>query len=538
MAGAGRAARLTPRPFLWLAGCLVSEYLLISILFDARHLEERVRWLSGIGYVGPLLIAIGTAALLLGKSGLGLVSEVFASKAVPVDSGRRWPQWLTHLVLFAAFFELTRRLVASRPLLPGQQTTWFVLWVFLGAASVVALLLTAVPPGFALSLLRRMRWGLLTAVLVGGLAWCAGRWAERLWTPLGYLTLRAVAALLRLFSTDVISLPERLQVGLRGFQIRVAPICSGYEGIGLSVVLVGAYLVVLRKSLRFPRAFWLLPLAVVAAWSANVLRIAALIAVGSSWSAKLAYGGFHSKAGWILFCCTALGMAALARSAPFSASTPEAPEQETWNPTVPFVLPFVVMGATALAVGLVSPGPQVLAPLRAVAGLVVLWLFRRSYAGLRPSLGIAPLLTGLIVFGLWVALEEPGAGQRGEELRLTVEALGRGRVPWLLLRALGSVVVAPVAEELAFRGFLIRRLVSADFTEVPLDRFDLKSFLLSSLAFGAIHQAFWAGTLAGMAYAFAQQRRGRIGDAILAHSVTNLLLIAAALLGNRWSLWS
>ena len=42
---------------------------------------------------------------------------------------------------------------------------------------------------------------------------------------------------------------------------------------------------------------------------------------------------------------------------------------------------------------------------------------------------------------------------------------------WLLVRVLGSVVTVPIAEELAFRGYLLRRLISANFDDLSTLRF-------------------------------------------------------------------
>ena len=70
---------------------------------------------------------------------------------------------------------------------------------------------------------------------------------------------------------------------------------------------------------------------------------------------------------------------------------------------------------------------------------------------------------------------------------------------WLCMRVLGFVVVAPLCEELAFRGYLTRRLQAADFNEVPLGRFSWLSFLGSSVLFGALHGQYWfAGIFANL----------------------------------------
>src|SRR5262249_36463868 len=101
-----------------------------------------------------------------------------------------------------------------------------------------------------------------------------------------------------------------------------------------------------------------------------------------------------------------------------------------------------------------------------------------------------------------------------------------------------AVVTAPVAEELAFRGFLIRRVISADFESLGLRQFTYFSVLLSSTVFGFLHGDRWiAGTIAGLAYAAALLRRGRIGDAVVAHATTNALIAAWVLLSGHWRLW-
>ena len=534
MIGEGGSDRPSPRALLWVAACLILEYLLISVLFDARFLERRLRWLTGIGSVGPLLIAMGTATFLVKRD---LLTAVPHAGTTVQPHSRPWLRWLAHPVLFAAFLELTRRLAEPRASLPGDQLPWFVLWCVVGAASAAALLLAALPPASATAFARRARPTLMLSIAVGGAAWVAGLWAERLWTTLGSLTLSAVAGVLRLGSDDVVSVPSRLEVGLPSFHVRIAPVCSGYEGIGLILVFLTACLVAMRKTLRFPVAFLLLPIGVLAAWSANVLRISALIVVGSRWSPGLAYGGFHSKAGWILFCCVALGLAAVARRPPFSIHGTAKEEAAIWNPSAAYLMPFLAMAAAVLIAGLVSPGAKAV-PLSVAAALLPLWIWRRCYGSIRVSFSWATTLLGAIASVAWAALQGPEAATRGEELRLEVAALGAAQVPWIACRVLGSIIVFPVVEELAFRGFLLRRLIRADFTEVSLRPFDVKAFLVSSLAFGAVHQSPWAGTLVGMLYALAQNWRGRTGDAILAHAVTNAILAGGALLGGRWAFWT
>jgi CAAX prenyl protease-like protein len=112
------------------------------------------------------------------------------------------------------------------------------------------------------------------------------------------------------------------------------------------------------------------------------------------------------------------------------------------------------------------------------------------------------------------------------------------RMTWIAIRVLAATVTVPIAEELAFRGFLMRRLISQDFESVPWKRFTWFSLLASSALFGALHGGLWfAGILAGLLYSFAVIRRGRIGEAIAAHATTNALLAVYVLASGQWHLW-
>ena len=108
---------------------------------------------------------------------------------------------------------------------------------------------------------------------------------------------------------------------------------------------------------------------------------------------------------------------------------------------------------------------------------------------------------------------------------------------WLIFRVFGSVITVPIAEELAFRGYVLRRLISADFDRIS-PRFTWLSFLLSSFLFGALHGRWLAGTIAGMFYAWAMYRRGKVADAIMAHAITNALIAVEVLLFGNWTLWN
>jgi CAAX prenyl protease-like protein len=131
------------------------------------------------------------------------------------------------------------------------------------------------------------------------------------------------------------------------------------------------------------------------------------------------------------------------------------------------------------------------------------------------------LLGGLLGF-VWLGSGAPLS--RGEPVALSSVGLG-----WLLLRAVGFSTIVPLAEELAFRGYLLRVLQNRDFSSVPYRAGVWWAVVLSSLAFGALHERWFAGTAAGLSYALIQIRGGRLRDAVLAHATTNATLAAFAL---------
>jgi CAAX prenyl protease-like protein len=94
--------------------------------------------------------------------------------------------------------------------------------------------------------------------------------------------------------------------------------------------------------------------------------------------------------------------------------------------------------------------------------------------------------------------------------------------------------MAPVVEELAFRGYLARRLMRVHFESVGLERLSPFAILVSSAVFAALHRQPLAGLVAGLAFAWAARRRGRLADAVVAHATTNALLVAYALPTGAW----
>jgi CAAX prenyl protease-like protein len=195
--------------------------------------------------------------------------------------------------------------------------------------------------------------------------------------------------------------------------------------------------------------------------------------------------------------------------------------------------------AGSMGAQLVSAGFEWFYALRIVAAAAVLWWFLPTYRTWDWRVGPGAIGLGVGAFVVWTGLERVIApvAHVGTPPSL-MGATATLKTAWIALRVFGAVVTAPVAEELAFRGFLLRRLESEDFHGVAPGAVSWIAILLSSAAFGVLHGDRWiAGTIAGAVYAVAYLRRGSIGDAVAAHATTNALISAAVLLAGQWQLW-
>ena len=296
-----------------------------------------------------------------------------------------------------------------------------------------------------------------------------------------------------------------------------------------------------RAEWRFPHALVLIPVGLATIWIFNCLRIAALLLIGTAGAPAIALGGFHSQAGWLGFNVVALGMCVLARRVAWLRTAGDSSPKRILeaNPTAIYLMPFLAILAGSMISQLSSGGFEWLYPIRIVAAAVALWYFGRFYRMLDWRFGWMAIASGVLVFAVWIGLESVvTAGLDIGMPPALSHAPETWKTSWVLFRVIGAVITVPIAEELAFRGFLMRRFVSADFETVGWQSVSWIAILLSSTAFGVLHGDRWlAGTIAGAIYAFTWLRRGSMGDAVAAHATTNGLIAAWVLTRGQWHLW-
>jgi CAAX prenyl protease-like protein len=150
---------------------------------------------------------------------------------------------------------------------------------------------------------------------------------------------------------------------------------------------------------------------------------------------------------------------------------------------------------------------------------------------------------GVAIFALWVGLD-PYYPKNHLVFKDTPESIWNpfarfgehNPTAWVLvvIRIIGMTWVVPPLEEVFYRSFLYRYFVRTDFESMPLNRFHPTSFIVTSAIFGILHFQWLPGILCGMAYQGLVLRKGRLGDAMTAHAITNFLLAVWVVWKGAW----
>jgi exosortase E/protease (VPEID-CTERM system) len=382
-------------------------------------------------------------------------------------------------------------------------------------------------------------------------------------------TLYTVRAILSVFLPNMVIDPASFTIGTPRYLVTIAAGCSGVEGLGLVLLFTSIWLWYYRKEYRFPQALLLIPCALGCIWLLNIVRLCALILIMNAGGSEEAGSGFHAAAGWISFIIIALifsratqrlsWMRRIPPAAPCATGLPRSDGTESHpgasaqlredrgeSPAIrAYLVPFLAILAAAFASKAASGNFEWLYSLRFFAAAIALCYFWPKLKSLDWRFGWFGPVAGVAVFLAWMApawfQHQPAASPLGQALATLSPA---ARWTWIAFRVASAVVTVPIAEELAFRGYLARRFISREFDAVSFSSLTLLSICLSSVVFGLEHmknlvdwQHLLLGTLAGLAFAAALRWRGRMGDAVAAHAISNLLLAAWVLGFGDWAQW-
>jgi exosortase E/protease (VPEID-CTERM system) len=210
------------------------------------------------------------------------------------------------------------------------------------------------------------------------------------------------------------------------------------------------------------------------------------------------------------------------------------------TPEIALLVPFVVLMATVLVTSaFLSSHFDYLYPARVVlVGLAIIWSWK--YLDLSDfHLSLEPVLVGLAVALLWI-LMSPADNFAGNATNRDIHHVLAGLSGvmgsvWVVFRILGSILIAPIVEEFALRGYLLAKLSGSSNLTKGRMPFVLWAVVASSVSFGVLHESWLAGITAGLAYALVRLRTVHLGHAITAHAITNLAICIYALISGNWS---
>lgn len=178
-----------------------------------------------------------------------------------------------------------------------------------------------------------------------------------------------------------------------------------------------------------------------------------------------------------------------------------------------------------------------------VGGVIV--ALRGFFPEARPGGGGWAAATAVgVILGIswtWIDLHTPHFAFLGTRTGFNPNreiATSAGIIFFLFVRFFGLVVVVPVAEELFYRGFLLRFVTDADdFRRVPVGTFSALALGVNVVLFALSHPEWLAAAIFALAMCLLLRWTKNLFTCILAHGVTNLLLGVYILHTGQWQYW-
>lgn len=228
---------------------------------------------------------------------------------------------------------------------------------------------------------------------------------------------------------------------------------------------------------------------------------------------------------------------------------PQTAPTSLWqHPGTARTLPFALFIGLMLLDPVLTPilpealDPRWLYGIRSLVVAIALALLWRHYQELRePGKASAAdwglgVVLGVVVFVLWIYLDfKPLAFSPDEGFDPTVG--DRVHLGFLITRIAGAALVVPIMEELFWRSFILRWLQKNTFLKVDPRSLRWSPILISSLVFASEHRLWFAGILAGLAYAWLYKKSGNLWVPIGSHAITNFLLGVYVVATASWWFW-
>ena len=220
--------------------------------------------------------------------------------------------------------------------------------------------------------------------------------------------------------------------------------------------------------------------------------------------------------------------------------------EKRW-PSLPYVLPFASFLLFLTIQNYASFPPAIEYPIRVVVLSAILFIFSRHVIDLRSPHWLQSVILGVAVFLIWIGPDVLIPGYRQHWLFQNA-ILGRMGTPVpeptltapvvLWARIIRAVVLVPIIEEIFWRAWLMRWLISPRFEHIKLGAYAPMAFWVTAVLFASEHGPYWdVGLVTGVLYNWWMVRTRSLGDCILAHAVTNACLCAYVVATKHWEYW-
>ncbi len=218
-----------------------------------------------------------------------------------------------------------------------------------------------------------------------------------------------------------------------------------------------------------------------------------------------------------------------------------------------YIVPFVLylLGTSFIARFGNSGYPLAYSIVALVVALTIWWLLR-GVSAFQPDYRILPgLVFGLVGILLWIGISHlqlerqaaaylPSFLQPEERVGFNpFEEIESASLAWtfIVIRLIGIAVLVPIAEELFWRGFLLRWLIDPEWEKVPVGAYTLSSCAIVTAMFTLAHPEWLAAaTYCLLINALLYWKRD-LWQCIVAHATSNFALAIYVLATGNWWLW-
>jgi len=219
---------------------------------------------------------------------------------------------------------------------------------------------------------------------------------------------------------------------------------------------------------------------------------------------------------------------------------------------IPYVVPFILyllLSQVAVSYDGLYPWLYIIT-VAVVSGATIYLLIGKHLLQIHKNVlpGVAVGIVGIIV---WILLSQSNLDevvvsvlpvwlQPGQRLGFNpFQTISEPFFRWIfvLVRSVGLVLLVPVVEELFWRGFLLRWVISANWEEQPIGIFTFRSFLWVVLLFTTAHPEWFAAAVYCILLNLLLYWKKDLWLCVVAHCTSNFSLVVYVLLTGSWVLW-